>query len=154
MFTKWKWYEPRLYCRVYLLSISEMQGMLMEFSPVSTAIFWLNLLWRDICIRLLENELGEVTLTLGRVFSWLTLLAIFDSSVFKFSFLPFRDNERETGIMMGELKSLHYNLVVFVTKWICYYLFLIQLWSVEQQTLHIVLVINTSNIRTIIMPIC
>lgn len=45
-----------------------MQGMLMEFSPVSTAIFWLNLLWRDICIRLLENELGEVTLTLGRFF--------------------------------------------------------------------------------------
>lgn len=55
--------------------------------------------------------------------------------------------------MMGELKILYNNLVVFVTKWVRYYLFLIQLWGAEQQTLHIALMINTGNIIMNIMPI-
>lgn len=125
MFTKWtlsKLYEPRLYCRVYLLSISEMQGMLMEFSPLSTAIFWLNLLWRDICIRLLENELGEVTLTLGRFFlpSWL-YWQFFYPSVSKFSFLWFRHNEREAYVIMGELKILYEYLVILLNEYVTIY---------------------------------
>lgn len=125
MFMKWtlsKLHEPRLYCRVYLLSISEMQGMLMEFSPVSTAIFWLNLLWRDIYIRLLENELGEVTLTLGRFLfpSWL-YWQFFYSSVSKVSFLCFRDTGRKAYIIKGELKILYKYLVILQNEYITVY---------------------------------
>lgn len=99
-----------------------MQGMLMEFSPVSTAIFWLNLLWRDICIRLLENELGEVTLTLGRFFfpSWL-YWQFFYPSVSKFSFLWFRHNEREAYVIMGELKILYEYLVILLNEYVTIY---------------------------------
>lgn len=99
-----------------------MQGMLMEFSPVSTAIFWLNLLWRDICIRLLENELGEVTLILGRFFfpNWL-YWQIFYPSVCKISFLWFGDTEREAYIIMGELKVLYKYLVILLNEHVTIY---------------------------------
>lgn len=99
-----------------------MQGTLMEFSPVSTAIFWLNLLWRDICIRLLENELGEVTLTIGRFFFLAGFIGnFFYPSVSKVSFFWFRDTETEAYIIMGELKILYKYLVILLNEYITIY---------------------------------